>query len=93
MQSNCWTKTIHTAHAIVTNPEHFHTQPAILACAWDILMAERGKRVDLDRLGPPAHIVKAEPFNPVLADFESRTPRILDRIRQHVAQSTSGDAA
>lgn len=82
-----------TAHAVVTNPEHFHTQPAILACAWDILMTERGKRVDLDRLGPPAHIVKAEPFNPVLADFDNRTPRILGRIRQHVAQSNGGDAA
>ena len=82
-----------TAHAVVTNPEHFHNQPKILACAWDILMAERGKRVDIDRLGPPAHIVEAERFNPVLADFDSRTPRILARIRQHVAQSTSGDAA
>ncbi|GEM_PF-2473310 len=82
-----------TAHAVVTNPEHFHTQPAILACAWDILMAERGKRVDLDRLGPPAHIVEAKPSNPVLVDFESRSPRILARIRHHVAQSTSGNAA
>ncbi|MFC6641338.1 MULTISPECIES: hypothetical protein [Sulfitobacter] len=82
-----------TAHAVVTNPEHFHTRPAILACAWDILMAERGKRVDLDRLGPPAHIVKAEPFNRVLADFDSRTPRLIARIRHHVAHSTGGDAA
>ncbi len=87
------TRSTETARAVVTNPEHFHKQPAILACAWDILMAERGKRVDLDRLGPPAHIVKAEPFNPVLADFDSRTPRILARIRQHVAQSNGGDAA
>jgi hypothetical protein len=82
-----------TAYAVVTNPEHFHTRPAILACAWDILMAERGKRVDLDRLGPPAHIVEAKPSNPVLADFDSRTPRILARIRHHAAQSTGGDAA
>lgn len=82
-----------TARSVVTNPEHFHSRPAILACAWDILMAERGKRVDLDRLGPPAHIVKAEPFNPVLADLDNRTPRILARIRQHVAQSNGGDAA
>ena len=87
------TRSTETAHAVVTNPEHFHTQPAILACAWGILMAERGKRVHLDRLGPPVHIVKAEPFNPVLVDFDSRAPRILARIRQHVAESTSGDAA
>lgn len=82
-----------TAHAVVTNPEHFHTRPAILACAWDILMAKRGNRVDLERLGPPAHIVKVEASNPVLADFDSRTPRILARIRHHVSQSTGGDAA
>ena len=87
------TRSTETAHAVVTNPEHFHTRPAILASAWDIRMAERGKRVDLDRLGSPAHIVKAEPFNPVLADFDSRTPRILARIRHHVAQSDGGDAA
>ena len=87
------TRSTETAHAVVTNPEHFHTRPAILACAWDILMAERGKRVDLKRLGPPAHIVKAQPFNPVLADFDSRTPRILARIRRHAGQNTGGDAA
>jgi hypothetical protein len=87
------TRSTETAHAVVTNPEHFHTRPAILACAWDILMAERGKRVDLDRLGPPAHIVEAKPSNPVLADFDSRSPRILARIRHHVVQTTGGDAA
>ena len=87
------TSSTETAHAVVTNPEHFHMQPAIIACAWDILMAERGKRVDLERLGPPAHIVKVEASNPVLADFDSLTPRILARIRHHVAQSTGGDAA
>lgn len=96
---NRWTGKVQlnaAALAVVTNPEHYHAQPAILTCAWDILMAERGKRVDLHRLGPPAHIVEPTSFNPVIADFDSRTPRILARIRRHVAQTsgpTDGDAA
>ena len=90
------TRSTETARAVVTNPEHFHTQPAVLACAWDILMAERGKRVDLDHLGPPAHLVRTHRANVVADDFADRAPRILARIRRHVAQTSApqgGDAA
>lgn len=86
-------QTTNTARAVVTNPEHFHSRPAILACAWDILMAARGKRVDLDRLGPPAHIIETKAMNQVLADFDSRAERIRERIRRHVSQSSGGDVA
>ncbi|WOI30065.1 hypothetical protein [Sulfitobacter dubius] len=82
-----------TAYVVVMTPPHFSDQPSILGCTWGTLMSEHGKRKDLERLGAPAYIVETKPFNPVLADFDSRTPRILARIRQHVAQSNGGDAA
>ena len=85
-----------TAHAVVTNPETFYDQPDILAVAWELLMAERGKRVELDHLGPPAHLIKTHRANIVADDFVDRTPRILARIRRHVAQTSApqgGDAA
>mgnify|MGYP003149098237 FL=1 len=86
-------QTTKTARSVVTNPEQFHCQPTILACAWDILMTERGKRVDLERLGRPAHIVESAPGNPVTVDSEARAARIRERIRRHVAKSSGGDAA
>ncbi|MEM5541780.1 hypothetical protein WNY61_03425 [Sulfitobacter sp. AS92] len=82
-----------TARAVVTNPDHFHSRPTIIACAWEILMAERGKRVDLNRLGRPAHIVETKALNQVLADFDCRAERLRERIRHHVAQTSGGDAA
>ena len=86
-------QTTDTARAVVTNPDHFHSRPTILACAWEILMTERGKRVDLERLGQPAHIVRINVLNQVSADFDSRAERIRERIRRHLAQSSGGDAA
>ena len=87
------TCTSQTAHSVVTNPERFHSQPAILACAWDVLMAERGNRVELDRLGSPAHMVSSKPSNRIAADFDTRAERIRERIRRHVAKSSGGNAA
>lgn len=45
------------AREIVTDPDRFADQPAILGLAWAALMAARGRRVDLDRLGQPGHLV------------------------------------
>lgn len=86
------------AHAVVTHPEQFYSRPAILAAAWDILMSQRGKRVDLKRLGAPAHLVEVTRVNPVIADMDECHDRVIARIRAHVSRlqadrPTGGDAA
>jgi phosphoribosylcarboxyaminoimidazole (NCAIR) mutase len=45
------------ARYVLTHPEEFHDQPTILAGAWSTLMAQRGKTVNLHRLGEPTHLI------------------------------------
>tara|TARA_R110002049_G_scaffold23545_10_gene83672 strand:+ start:54328 stop:54600 length:273 start_codon:yes stop_codon:yes gene_type:complete len=68
---------ISTAHAVVTNPERFHNRPNILAAAWEILMEQRGKQVNLARIGPPAHLVET-----TADSTEARATRIIARVRE-----------
>jgi hypothetical protein len=46
-----------TARYVLTHPEDFHDQPAILAWAWATLLGLRGQRVNLERLGNPSHLI------------------------------------
>jgi hypothetical protein len=52
-----------TGHAlhIVTNPDQFHTVPAVLQSAWAELKAARGQTVNLDRMGEPAYLIAPPP--------------------------------
>jgi hypothetical protein len=50
-----------TALEVITNPEHFATQPYAFRAAWQILKQARGQTVDLHRAGPAAHRFDAEP--------------------------------
>ncbi len=71
-----------TARDVVNNPETYHAQPAILAQAWAILMEERGHRVALDHIGPPAHRIAAPAPVSLADDLAIRRPRITARIRE-----------
>lgn len=79
--------TIRTARDIVTDAETFADQPAILTAAWAMLMAERGCRVDPDRLDRPAHLVAR--FGPEAQGCDlltaARAARIRARVRDHAA--------
>ncbi|NRB19946.1 MAG: hypothetical protein HRU33_20965 [Rhodobacteraceae bacterium] len=46
---------IASAREILTNPDQFCDIPSLYQTSWEILKAERGQTVDLDRICPPAH--------------------------------------
>jgi hypothetical protein len=43
------------ASEILTNPDQFCDIPSLFQTSWEILKAERGQTVNLDRICPPAH--------------------------------------
>ncbi|MGB1389256.1 MAG: hypothetical protein ACPG61_10255 [Paracoccaceae bacterium] len=73
------------ARHVLTHPETYHDQPALIVDAWATLKAERGQTVDLDRIGTPVHLIEAPVTNPVQADFDLRAARIRDLIRKKVS--------
>ena len=48
---------LRTALHVVTHPEIFGRNPAVLAINWERLKAARGQTVDHDRIGAPAYLV------------------------------------
>ena len=73
---------ITTAYSVVTNPEHFATQPYAFRTAWQILKQARGQTVDLHRAGPAAHRFDAEPRS---LDIYQLSQDGLDRLRARAA--------
>lgn len=71
-----------TAYSVVTNPEHFATQPYAFRAAWQILKQARGQTVDLHRAGPAAHRFDAEPRS---LDIYQLSQDGLDRLRARAA--------
>jgi hypothetical protein len=72
-----------TALTVVKNPAHYCDQPRVIRTAWQILKAERGQAVDLERAGPPAHRVSrpdGKPVHPL-----HMTAACLARMRLHAA--------
>lgn len=51
------TKPIDKALYVVTHPEHFLCNPALLAINWEKLKNARGQTVDYDRIGAPAYLI------------------------------------
>lgn len=43
------------ASEILANPDQFCDIPSLFQTSWEILKAERGQTVNLDRICPPAH--------------------------------------
>ena len=73
---------ITTAYSVVTNPEHFATQPYAMRTAWQILKQARGQTVDLHRAGPAAHRFDAEPTT---RDIYQLSKDGLERLRTRAA--------
>lgn len=71
-----------TALEVVTNPEHFATQPYAFRAAWEILKQARGQTVDLHRAGPAAHRFDAEPS---AVDIFQLSQDGLERVRARAA--------
>lgn len=46
-----------TPKHIVTNPQIYASQPAVLAINWEKLKNARGQTVDYDRIGAPAYLI------------------------------------
>jgi len=46
-----------TAKHIVTHPQIYASQPAVLAINWERLKNARGQSVDHDRIGAPAYLI------------------------------------
>lgn len=85
------------ARYVLTHPEVYHAQSAVLAGAWATLMAARGNAVNLDRIGPPAHQVVPVPTL-ALHDAALRSARVAERVaarHRDLASRypTGGDAA
>ena len=73
---------ITTAYSVVTNPEHFATEPYAFRAAWQILKQARGQTVDLHRAGPAAHRFDTEPRS--LAIYQLSQDG-LERLRARAA--------
>lgn len=87
---------IETARYVVNHPEFYHDQPAVMAGAWVTLMAAKGLRFDLDRLGNSAHLVSPTQSTAQANTHPLRSPRVAKRIQNYVKGLTSpfgGDAA
>jgi hypothetical protein len=74
-----------TALEVITNPEHFATQPYAFRTAWQILKQARGQTVDLHRAGPAAHRFDAEPR---ALDIYRLSQDGLDRLRARAASKS-----
>ena len=48
---------LRTARHIVTHPQIYVSQPAMLAINWEKLKNARGQTVDYDRIGAPAYLI------------------------------------
>jgi hypothetical protein len=72
-----------TALTVVKNPAHYCDQPKVLRTAWQILKADRGQAVDLDRAGPAAHRISRAADRPVHPLH--MTAACLARMRAHAA--------
>lgn len=62
-----------TARAVALNPGAFCDRPHVFTAAWAILMQARGLRVDMDRTGPPRHLV-----------VRHAPDSLCDRLRQRI---------
>jgi hypothetical protein len=72
-----------TALTVVKNPAHYCDQPNVLRTAWQILKADRGQPVDLDRAGPAAHRISRNVERPVHPLH--MTAAGMARLRAHAA--------
>ncbi len=73
---------ITTALSVITNPAHFCGDPQHLQAAWQILKQARGQTVDLQRAGPAAYRVEAEPLP---RDIYEMSRGCLERLRARAA--------
>jgi hypothetical protein len=57
------------AREILTNPDQFFDVPSLFQTSWEIMKAERGQTVDLDRICTPVH--QSEPVGGITSRIRS----------------------
>jgi len=58
-----------SAREVLTNPDQFCEIPSLFQTSWEIMKAERGQTVDLDRICPSAH--QSEPSSGIIGRIRS----------------------
>lgn len=88
------TRSLDLAREIVTDPARYVDWPSALPAAWATLMEARGRRVALDRIATPAHLIDRHGATAGLDDIHAhRAARIRNRIQAHMARiGTTGPA-
>jgi len=83
------------AFDVVTRPDTYALQPALLAHAWATLKEARGQSVNLDRIAAPAHLIA--PAAPPVRRRDAPphvSPATAERIRARIrAHMTYGAPA
>lgn len=90
-----------TARDVVTNPEEYLDNPALIAFAWEQLLKARGKTMRLENIGEPAHNFKTtpQPELSLASDLALRSPRVAQQVRERKSKLDAqqspfdGDAA